>query len=256
MEGQFDQIPPDLIRHQVVYVDTSEYVHAFAFNTERAPYVVKRASDDAQLDVPIRVGTRTRSAHRHELVNMLLPAVRVPSAEIRAASLHVAWRAAAPASDTAQAQQPSSPESLSVSGSIELFVEVLGPGHATLPRHGMSAAVRIGSETVSLTLNYSGMIDDSKPESQFGVNARHDTIVVTGPGAIQGNLYRVSPIELRSTVDATESVELDLKFDVVGAAYPIRLSTSLGSHPLKDWQMPQDDVYFKHFVRTAAIEPH
>jgi len=78
IRGQFDQTPPDLIRQQMVYVGDNEAVYAFAFNTERAPFVVKRGPDNPGFDVPFRDGTTTRSAHRHELISMLLPTVQVP----------------------------------------------------------------------------------------------------------------------------------------------------------------------------------
>ncbi|MFJ4017953.1 hypothetical protein [Microbacterium sp. NPDC090014] len=79
MEMRFDQVAPDLQRHVALQISESERVVALLFRTDRAPYLVKVGEDGGgQLEVPIRSGTRTRSAKRHELLRMLYPAVAAP----------------------------------------------------------------------------------------------------------------------------------------------------------------------------------
>lgn len=78
-----DRVVPDLVS-VVVPVSPGSTVVALHFTTDRAPYVVKRqtGSDWSQADVPWRAGNSTRSAHRHELLKMLVPAILAPEADV------------------------------------------------------------------------------------------------------------------------------------------------------------------------------
>lgn len=252
IRGQFDQTPPDLIRQQMVYVGDNEAVYAFAFNTERAPFVVKRGPDNPGFDVPFRDGTTTRSAHRHELISMLLPTVQVPPVSVLTASLHLAWHAAVDASDTAQSQVSARAESISISGSFQVFIEFIGPGHATLPLHGMRVTAQISGATIPLGHSFGMMQTRNVPANQFGIQARHDVILVTGPGAIDGSLQGTLPLDLRATVEGSELVELDFEFDVVGAAYPIRCATTLTNRPVRPPDSPEQAAHYLQIMDWAT----
>ena len=78
---KFDQTPPEIARHMDVVVDSSgEKVVALVFASDRAPYVVKTGSANPSFEIPIREGSGTRSAHRDEILRMLMPTVKVPTA--------------------------------------------------------------------------------------------------------------------------------------------------------------------------------
>ena len=57
---------------------------ALYMTTERVPYVVKRQEQQGpfEREVPWRDGNRTRSAHRDELLRILVPAVTPPEATV------------------------------------------------------------------------------------------------------------------------------------------------------------------------------
>ena len=122
--SRFDQTPPDLEHHMVVYVGAQESVVALAFRTDRAPYVVKTPSGGApEREVPIRDGARTRSARRDELIRMLVPATSTPPAVVLSAEVGARWRAESPARDD---QKSRIPETTYLDGSADVFLEYVG----------------------------------------------------------------------------------------------------------------------------------
>jgi hypothetical protein len=79
IESAFDEVAPELMRHLNIQASDGEHVIALLFRTDRPPYVVKVSNGGAtEREVPIRSGTRTRSARRHELVRLLYPTAAVP----------------------------------------------------------------------------------------------------------------------------------------------------------------------------------
>jgi hypothetical protein len=75
-----------------VRVNDEASVTALVFVTDRAPYLVKTGDGGvrAEREVPVRSGTRTRSAYRHELLRLLQPAAIPPPASLLSASLSAA----------------------------------------------------------------------------------------------------------------------------------------------------------------------
>jgi hypothetical protein len=83
IESRFDgNFAPRLIRDLRVPFD-SQTVVALHFETDRAPYVV-RGDGKCQhnFEVPVRVGTHTRSANRMDLLRMLAPTIAIPDVEL------------------------------------------------------------------------------------------------------------------------------------------------------------------------------
>lgn len=83
VESNFDQLAPR--RHDVnVPTNSGQTIVAIAFETNRAPFVVKnphfgsRANDPISLEVPWRDGTRVRSATRQELILILADTGSLP----------------------------------------------------------------------------------------------------------------------------------------------------------------------------------
>jgi hypothetical protein len=92
VKSHFDQVPPDLKLDLNVQVDETNQVQALWLETSRAPYVIKTdAQHPAEREVPWRDGTRTRSAHRHELELILGPTIRLPEAELRRVEANGIW---------------------------------------------------------------------------------------------------------------------------------------------------------------------
>lgn len=97
MTPQFDQLPPEMVRHVSVSVgDKGEHVWADAFASDRAPYVVKTNLAKPRLEVPMREGTGTRTARRDELLRLLIPTITVPRAIVVEATFTVEDHAPAP----------------------------------------------------------------------------------------------------------------------------------------------------------------
>src|SRR5262245_50206703 len=93
MSSHFDQEAPELEHHRVVHVGDGQAVTALRFLTDNSPYLILSGGEDGKLDreVPIRDGTRTRSARRDELMRLLIPAVAPPVAQLLSASLTVTY---------------------------------------------------------------------------------------------------------------------------------------------------------------------
>jgi hypothetical protein len=84
----FDGVAPDL-GGAVSFEYEGKQVAAIQFDTDAAPYVVKNASGQGpfQSEVPWRDGTLTRSAHQREILQILLPAQRLPVFEVLEATV-------------------------------------------------------------------------------------------------------------------------------------------------------------------------
>src|SRR5712692_8116422 len=76
-QKEFPELAPELLSDLAVPVD-GQVVVGLLFDTSRAPFVVKnpshgQAGHPAQLEVPWREGTLTRSARRQDLIRLLVP---------------------------------------------------------------------------------------------------------------------------------------------------------------------------------------
>ena len=82
---QFDEVSPSV---QNISVNVGgPIVIALAFQTDRIPLVVKNpAGGRITREVPYRIGNRTDSARRSDLIRLLVPAVKMPNFEILEAS--------------------------------------------------------------------------------------------------------------------------------------------------------------------------
>ena len=84
--SQFDEgIAPAMQHIAVPYGGV--HLTAILFETDRAPYVVKNpGGGNPQREVPWREGTDLRTARRSDLIRLLVPASRLPEAELTFAS--------------------------------------------------------------------------------------------------------------------------------------------------------------------------
>jgi hypothetical protein len=75
-QARFDEAAPNLTAHLRVAVGDGEFVTALGFDTSRVPFLVKSRDGSApHFEIPIRDGTTTRSAHRHEVLRLLGPTI-------------------------------------------------------------------------------------------------------------------------------------------------------------------------------------
>jgi hypothetical protein len=83
---QFDGTPPALSHANIP--TTNGTVVALLFETDRAPFVVKRpAGAQVDLEVPWREATSIRSARRADLLRLLVPVQRLPDCDIMQSAL-------------------------------------------------------------------------------------------------------------------------------------------------------------------------
>lgn len=85
--AQFDELSPEL--HDLVVPTPYGEVVGLLFDAERVPYVVKNPAygkadlqDAVEREVPWREGTRTRSAKRGDLLDLLVPVLNLPDVEL------------------------------------------------------------------------------------------------------------------------------------------------------------------------------
>ena len=169
-EARFDEVAPELMRHITVSISAEERVVALLFRTDRAPYVVKGKGDGAELEVPIRAGTRTRSAKRHELIRMLYPAASVPQLTILDGTLRLS---------PPQYYGGDSDEELMLSLTLEILFEHAGATPSFMPFHAAQAHVASGDYSQQGRI-HSYAPPDSSPAS--AIHVRRDGIRVAETG--------------------------------------------------------------------------
>lgn len=228
--SRFDQVSPDLVHHLLVHVGRDESVVAMAFRTDRAPYVIKSQSGGSpELEVPIRDGTRTRSARRDELLRLLVPAASTPPAVVLSAGLRASWQAASPPTDHHQGI----PESTSLHGSAEIFLEYVSEGFVMLPKHEMTASITSPVHSLPLQVRPWGHIrskDSAQPpEPRFSVTSRAEGITATGPGTFRVQFDWTRKGDHRGLFDS-ERWDLQMEFPIAGAIRPLRLVAKLREH--------------------------
>lgn len=87
VQSRFEGIPPAMT--DLALSTKGENLKALLFDTDRRPFVVKTSPGTPGLEVPWRDGTRTRSATRNELVQLLTPVARLPDFEVLTGSLGI-----------------------------------------------------------------------------------------------------------------------------------------------------------------------
>lgn len=208
MESRFDEIAPDLALHINVHVSTGEQVVALLFRTDRAPYVVKVHNGGAvEREVPIRSGTRTRSAKRHELIRLLYPAASVPQLAIVTGDLSVNSRDPYRGDDSAEYE-------------LRLLLEVLfhhAGAPAFLPSFEASAVARSGDLGERFSI-YTRPPSSSGPDS--AIHQRYDGIRVaeTGVAFLYGE--RALDADRASEWQSIGEWTVDLQLGVSGANLP------------------------------------
>ncbi len=203
VESAFDEVAPDLVRHLNIQVSDGEHVTALLFRTDRSPYVVKVSKGGAtEREVPIRSGTRTRSAHRHELVRLLYPAVALPQIYAVSGSLTLG---------PPEYYGGDSSKVIHLALSTLLYFEQSYGEPAFLPKHQAYAEASNG-EIIELSKAY----PESKDERVGPVQVRWDGIQVSGPGSTRMGAKWSFPRERSVELGATSEWRIRLVFPVAG----------------------------------------
>ncbi len=263
MSSRFDQQVPELEHQRVVHVGEGQAVTALRFLTEMSPYVIKGGGEGEKLDreVPIRDGTRTRSARRDELLRLLVPAVAPPSAQLLSARVYTGYY---PGIDD------KSPGQTMVHLEATVFFQqpAMSTGVVMLPAHLMHGRIDTDGSIGSLRckLTYSTSPDGIQaplwghggPQAVqsvipampplHGVERRKDGLYITGPGTPTVSGAVLVDGDLRSALAATSGVHIYLSFGVAGIDRYVKLDAGLDCFPDKKgaiWQLtaPAEDPW-------------
>jgi hypothetical protein len=217
MESSFDEVAPELVRHLNVQVTDTDSVVGLLFRTDRTPYVVKVANGGAtEREVPIRVGTRTRSAHRHELLRLLLPSASVP----RLASLGAYLTAGSPDYIGGDSET-----TIHVQLRFQIYFEHLTGQRTFLPLHLARADLTGGAFQESAPIFYSRATNP--PVINFGVTLRGDGIELSGPGSADVQARWKYPREKLGELATVDEWRLRLEFGVAGSERNAVIETRL-----------------------------
>jgi len=224
VQARFDeQTPPRLSAHIIVPVDGDNSVIAMAFETDRAPYVVKSPDGKgAHLEVPMRRGTGTGWAHRSDLLRMLAPQIGVPTPTLLGA------RAQATRYNP-DAMHPQTRVLLYVSAT--LFLEHLGPDFVMLPRHAMAVDLTFGDHVVSCD------VEDPTPHYPpgqtppvppiHGVHPSRAGFLLTGPGHAHLSVRQMVTEAVVAPIEAASVATLMLRLPVSGSPRAVEVVVEL-----------------------------
>lgn len=209
-----DGVTPDLTD---VVVGTSQgTVVALYFETDRSPYLVKAKSDSGvQTEVPWRSGTTTRSAHRHEVLSMLVPAVQTPEISLLGARCHATLRAEEQESLYGREGLPAG-----VTLRVEASLFVTATAQVMLPKHlwRMTLTGTGRSDPVSLEVRiYRPIHVQGQQEPPYGAAARDSGLFVNGPDVIPLEGEATLPIAHQIDVARASRLDYDLVLPVAGS---------------------------------------
>ena len=212
MSKRFDErIAPELM-DLVVPVGNSGAVTALLFQTDRSPYVITVPSVGAvEREVPMRDGTRTRSATRYELLRLLTPAANLPTFAVLDASLRL--------------REEEEEEELrgSVFGWVNFYIEQPIDASAFFPEHGMSSSVEAYKDGLlhhSLNLRVREYRDVFK-RAPSGITWRRDGAMANGPGVLEISVSAITD-GLPNPLLAADGYQLKTSFEVAGAERVVR----------------------------------
>lgn len=239
----FDQIPPELLWVQTVFVgERAESVQVLVFSTDEYPYVI---NSDNRREVPLRIGTATESAHRNQLVRMLDPLARTPAASITAAEVRAQWSSG----DSPRDKQPYATLSLALKAGV--FLGHLGDQPLTLPVRDIWVRLSCGDfeirsrvEVESLGAGRGAYVirkGEAPPPAplppQHGVYAKDGYVVAISPGefkltARHEHLERAQDridefSTLTEPLSSFDEMRLDLQMRAVSVDRAIKITTIL-----------------------------
>ncbi|MFD9399876.1 hypothetical protein ACFWA4_13780 [Streptomyces sp. NPDC060011] len=226
-----DGVAPDLT-DLTISVGNGTHVAALAFATDRAPYAVKtKNTDTAELEIPWRDGTRTRSAKRAELIRTLIPASRVPEILVAECTIN----------GTQGANQEG--KFSSVSGTFKYYLEQ-GIDEATFfPWRDMLLQLIVSQqnrapEVLPLQVSRRRQIVGAETIGD-GVTWRADGLLAKGPAIPEIDFILASDYAKALEFEQISTASISASFRVLGATRRARLSAPLTvsfKRDQQDWE--------------------
>lgn len=187
----FDQVAPALSLSRVAFHGDVPVV-ALLFDTTAAPYVVKKehGTRGFEHDVPMRDGTRTRSARRSEIVRLLAPIS--PRVESEVLQARVYPRYSRPGSVASSLTAPpnawGTPRLPAWAVEWDIYLTLLGNGPLTFPKHMAKGQLTVDSKAHPVDIVYTA--DDTN----VNVNVSGGDLIVKGPGRarITGDVPKIA----------------------------------------------------------------
>ena len=218
-----DGVYPKLWRDLNVEIDGLTVV-ALAFETDRAPYVVRSEGD--RLEIPWREGRRTRSATRHDLFRLLTPQRSLPEIEVLSASVFFGEHFVASRSVRVPHLE------------CRLYVTPTSDAPVVMPNHRASAWVILQGKRVELC---SLRLRDGGGPEPIGTKADADQAMAIGPGVVE--LLATSPVSAGyDLAEIGEMIECEVSITPCGCARPLKLTLpmkrSKRSTPSFDYSSP------------------
>ncbi|MFC7489451.1 MULTISPECIES: hypothetical protein [unclassified Knoellia] len=241
-----EKVTPRLVRHQQVALGEGEYVTGLLFSTDEYPYLV--VGSDGVRDVPMRSGAHTRSAYRHEVLDMLKPTLLVPKFTVTAAHLRVEQILVK--MKEAHGVIGSCTARITVNLAATIFIEHVGDGVLVLPQGDLHVRLRAGdfearpevrirnaSPTGYLKMN-GEPAPPAPPPPRFGVHVRDRQVVATAPGAFRITCHHAttrdvtesSPHPLAEIYGSLDEISLDLAIGVAGARRRAFVTASMAQY--------------------------
>jgi hypothetical protein len=223
ISARFDQeVSPTLTQHLRVPIGDSDSVIGLLFDTDRAPYVVKtKEGGSPEREVPVRDGTRTRSARRDELIRMLVPAAVAPPLVLLSAEVACNWQAAV---QPQQGRHVGRAEHMAIFGDVSVYLEHTRGDVIVIPVHEMKGSLTF--EDLCIPLNVTTPALNNTPP-HWGVHTNYIGITCTAPGRASVRLTGEPMLEHRARLSTASEVRLSVALGVTGASRPIRLDVRL-----------------------------
>ena len=229
--GQFDGVYPEMTNVNVALERGT--IVALAFNTDRAPYVVRNPrfgqphGGAIKWEVPWREGSSTRTATRHDLLRLLAPLQPLPDIEC----LDFRVRVAEEPTDSVLRVHKWYAEG-------SLYVAPVSGTTVTIPSHRSSVMVRepdAPEDTYFQTLH---LYVHDKSESN-PVAANHAGATIKNPGMLFFSASLATPASERTYPDG---LGCELKLQPVGALVPLRIVVTLrpskrGNAEVASWSL-------------------
>lgn len=219
VSAKFDDKYPELTDLTVSLGD-GNYVTALAFATDQAPYVIKsHNSGNAELEVPWRDGTRTRSAKRLELIRILTPATKVPETYPAYCEIH----------GTHGFNMEG--EFSGLNGTLEFFMDQNINESTFLPWRTMSLDLTLDFEDGSrrnIPLSLPRYAQSPRPPVEGeGVTLRSDGAMARGPAVLNMSFYLTDQAAGLVNFGQVSAGSLNASLGVIGASRNIRFSVPL-----------------------------
>jgi hypothetical protein len=225
MQAQFDEATPELVHQCAIHVSENEVVMAMQFLTDRAPYVIKLSNGGrSEREVPMRDGTRTRSAFRHELLRLLYAPSQVPTLYPLEARLQVTDL-------SASRYEPANPTP-EVSFHGRIYFESGRDSQAFMPEHQIAIELE-GLDGPSFGKVYYFAPKEAGGRAR-GVFLWPDGIELVGPGSAEIDANWAFPELSTQALAEVDSWRVRLSFAVAGTSRTAVLLMEFGDRELSD----------------------